>query len=419
MLCAIAVTVFTVTAWAQSDENTFTIKVEDVSAQRGDTVKVKVSTNENSGFTYLKIELSYDKDAMTLLNVENGEVASDMLPGNYYIWTSNENSTKNAVLTTLEFKVASNAEYKQHQVQAKVIECSNYDEENVTVNEEVGSINVTQATSSRPTGGTTVYYPASSTKYTVTFNLYLGAIKTVKVIDGNKVEAIADPILNGYEFAGWYSDEKFSKKFDFSTPIKSSQSLWAKWIRLNEWTDPYEDVKSGNWFYESVKQATVWGLVNGMSVNSFVPDAPLTRAMLTTILYRIAGSPEVEAKASFEDVTLNSWYAKAVTWASDNGIVNGVGNGMFAPDAYITREQMATMLFRYAEFINASGDEVISLSKEYTDFDMVSSYALSAIKWAVGKGIMNGDSETTLSPASKATRAQAAALIVRFVGFIK
>ena len=176
--------------------------------------------------------------------------------------------------------------------------------------------------------------------------------------------------------------------------------------------DNMDDVRDSDWFAQSVYYALKNGLMNGVSDTKFAPNDPMTRAMLVTVLWRYEGSPE-EGKNVFTDVPDGQWYAKAVAWAAENGIVGGVGDGKFDPNGNITREQMAAILFRYA---NKKGIDVTArgdLSK-FPDAGKVSDWAKDPIAWAVGAGIIGG-SDGKLLPQGSATRAQVATILMRFI----
>ena len=175
----------------------------------------------------------------------------------------------------------------------------------------------------------------------------------------------------------------------------------------------FSDVKKTDWFYDEVAFVVSEGVMNGTSKTEFNPNGTLTRAMVVTMLYRMENEPAVASADTFTDVSYGSWYYSAVEWAAKYGIVNGVGNGKFAPDTAITREQLAAILYRYTtEYKNnsASGGSFAGFS----DADKVSSYAETAMKWAVGEGIITGDGGK-LMPQGSATRAQAAAMFARFM----
>lgn len=176
----------------------------------------------------------------------------------------------------------------------------------------------------------------------------------------------------------------------------------------------FTDVGENDWFYENVKYVVENKLMNGISEDEFAPNNTLTRAMLVTVLYRHAGEPAVNKGIPFSDVDMDAWYANAVSWAKQNGIVNGVSETDFAPDANITREQIATIMFRYAQ---CKGMDVLTLEENlhFSDANEISEYAVSAINWAVGTGLINGKSATTLNPKDNATRAEIATILQRFI----
>ena len=172
----------------------------------------------------------------------------------------------------------------------------------------------------------------------------------------------------------------------------------------------FSDVKAGSWYHEAVDYALKAGLMNGMGDGKFDPDGSLTRAMLVTILYRAEGSPNVSGEANpFTDVKSGQWYTDAVIWAAHEGIVNGMTETTFAPNLKITREQIATILYRYAGSPKTDG----SLD-EFSDALTVSPYAIDAMRWSVEEGIING-MDGKLAPKDNATRAQIATLLMRYL----
>ena len=179
------------------------------------------------------------------------------------------------------------------------------------------------------------------------------------------------------------------------------------------WENPFTDVKEEDWFYEAVKYVVQKGLFAGTSETTFEPNLTMTRSMLVTVLYRLAGSPEVEGSSKFSDVAPNAYYTDAVIWATQNGIVGGYDNGQFGTNDPVSREQMATILYRYAQHMEYDVSLVKGLN-DYTDSNQVSSYAVRAMQWAVANGIINGTSSTTLSPQGSATRSQVAVILMRF-----
>jgi hypothetical protein len=177
--------------------------------------------------------------------------------------------------------------------------------------------------------------------------------------------------------------------------------------------EPFTDVDETDWFYDEVVYVYANGLMDGVGGNRFAPDTVTNRAMLATILYRLAGEPDVSGDLPFTDVAAGQWYTDAVLWAAQNGIVNGVAEGIFAPMNTLTREQLVTMLHRYAE---AEGYDVSAAAdlSGYPDAGKVLSYAQKAMSWAVAEGIVAGMDDGTLNPAGNATRAQIATILMRF-----
>ena len=177
--------------------------------------------------------------------------------------------------------------------------------------------------------------------------------------------------------------------------------------------DQFTDLDSSAWYHEGVDYVVSNGMMTGTSGTTFAPNSTTTRGMIVTILWRAAGMPAATESAGFRDVASGEWYADAVAWASENGIVNGVGNGLFAPNASITREQFASMMYRYAAYQGYDTSASADLSG-YADEGQISDYALQAMRWAVESGLLQGVGGSRLSPESSATRAQAATIMMRF-----
>ena len=181
----------------------------------------------------------------------------------------------------------------------------------------------------------------------------------------------------------------------------------------------FTDVKSDDWFSGAIEFVHKKNLMKGVSDNEFAPNENLSRAMIVTILYRMENEPSASFN-KFGDVNADEWYGAAVAWASENGIVNGVSENEFAPNDNLTREQMAAIIYRYIKFKGKDvsvGENTNILS--YTDAESVSEYAVEAICYAVGSGLMKGDSETTLNPSGTATRAETATIIMRLFGIME
>lgn len=176
---------------------------------------------------------------------------------------------------------------------------------------------------------------------------------------------------------------------------------------------PFTDVSTSDWFYDDVAFVYKNGLFSGTDSRSFSPNASMTRAMLVTVLYRLEGEPTVTGRSSFTDVRSGAYYEKSVIWAAANGIVTGTDSTSFSPDAKVTREQLAAILYRYAQYRKLDTDASAKLNS-FTDADSVSAYASEALGWAVSEGLINGASGK-LMPKGDATRAQVAAILHRFV----
>ena len=176
---------------------------------------------------------------------------------------------------------------------------------------------------------------------------------------------------------------------------------------------PFTDVRESDWFYDDVVFAYENGLFSGTSDTTFSPNTSMTRAMLVTVLYRLEGQPAVNGRSGFSDVQYNGYYEDAVTWAADNGIVNGISTSTFSPNANVTREQMAAILYRYAQYKKYNTAASSSLNS-FSDHASVSGYAVMPLQWAVAEKLING-SAGKLMPTGNATRAQVAAILHRFV----
>lgn len=181
--------------------------------------------------------------------------------------------------------------------------------------------------------------------------------------------------------------------------------------------NPFADVNAGDWFYRDVLFSYEKGLMSGMDAAAFAPYANTTRAQIAVIFYRMEGSPAVEGENSFADVVRGSgtaWFYDAVTWAQKNGIMGGYDNSSFAPNDPITREQLAAIFYRYAQYKGYDTTQGGMAIREFDDYESISDYAMSAMAWAVNTGLVKGDSNL-LYPNGTATRAELAALLHRFV----
>ena len=236
------------------------------------------------------------------------------------------------------------------------------------------------------------------------------------------------PEKEGYKFVGWYADEDLTKKID-EVYLTQDTTVYAKWEKIAEEVpeEPEEvketeetetisflDVKERDWFYEAVSYAVENGLMSGMSEDIFAPNTPLTREMLAVVLYNVEGQPESAEANTFTDVKGDMWYTDAILWANENGIVAGYDNGAYGVGDLITREQFATILYRYAQFKGYDTTQGGMAVREFSDYENISDYARPAMAWAVNAGIMGGMDDGTLMPQGKATRAEAATMLMNF-----
>ena len=204
-------------------------------------------------------------------------------------------------------------------------------------------------------------------------------------------------------------------KYTFTMP-NSKVSVDVTFVPEKQWTNPFVDVAEDAWYYDAVRYVNENSLMAGTSASTFEPDLTTTRGMIVTILYRLEGSPNIENEIwgyPFKDVDVNAYYATAVYWARMNGIVAGYSDELFGPNDTITREQMAAILYRYAQYKGCDTTAKADLSK-FADAAQVGSYAVEAIRWANAEGLVSGTSDTTLTPGGSSTRAQAAVILTRF-----
>ena len=177
---------------------------------------------------------------------------------------------------------------------------------------------------------------------------------------------------------------------------------------------PFTDVAEDAWYYGAVSYVAQRGLMTGVSSNVFTPDATLTRAQLVQILYALEGRPAVSSASAFTDVASGAWYANAVSWAAASGVASGVGSGAFGPNDPLTREQLALILYRYAQNQGYDTTQGGMAVREFADYASISNWALEAVQWAVNAGLISGTGNGMLSPNGTATRAQVAVILMQF-----
>lgn len=263
---------------------------------------------------------------------------------------------------------------------------------------------------------------------------------TAQTVDYNKTAAEpTKPTKAGYAFVGWYTDSALKNEYDFSAAVTDNITLYAKWYKLFINThkceyqcevclgcmdpncteivcrykcpgEPFADVAENEWYTKAIEYVYLNALMDGVTDTMFYPDKNVSRAMVVQVLYNLEGKPAVNSASLYTDVDSSEWYADAVAWASVKGIVEGY-NGKFNPLKDVTREQLAAILWRYAKYkgwdVSAESTSIIS----YTDAQSVSEYAVSAMKWAVGEGVIGGLPDSKLGPRNGATRAQLAQIL--------
>ena len=350
-----------------------------------------------------------------------------------------------------------------------------------------------------PEGGT--LQPGGEVEYTVTvtFDSQGGSqVPSQDITVGEPVSQPDDPTRTGYRFLGWYTAATGGARWDFTQPVTGDQTLYAQWaylppanpnykitigdtengtvtvnptaakegttvtitpvpdagyqvgtvsvtdrfgqaVAVDQQADgtytfvmpdgqvtvevtflqgeapdlPFSDVTESDWFYDAVTYAYENGLMDGVGAGLFAPNSETTRAQLVTILHRLAGQPAPSGDSGFSDVETGTWYTDAVAWAAQNGIVNGVSDTQFAPGDDITREQLAVILYRYATYQGYDVSQRADLSG-FVDAGTISTYAQEALSWASAQGLVLGFEDDSLRPQGNASRAQIAAVLMRF-----
>ena len=285
---------------------------------------------------------------------------------------------------------------------------------------------------------------------TVIFDANGGSVESefAQTVEG-KLESLPTPKRSGYRFEGWFDSKKGGKEVTANTIFAEDITIYAHWEKKSSGGSSSRGVSSikivasdnnkdnfsqidnedirdsyskkefadvhplSHWATEDIDYVYSKGLMAGTADNAFSPDVNVTRAMLATVLYRMEGKPAVNRSIPFGDVDMGAYYADAVVWAKQNGIVAGYSETSFGPDDSITREQIAAIIYRYAQY---KGMNVVTLEDNlhFADSKDISDYAVSAMNWAVGTGLMKGKSTTTINPKDNATRAEIAAILHRF-----
>ncbi len=223
----------------------------------------------------------------------------------------------------------------------------------------------------------------------------------------------------------WYVDDygnikKVSTMYDVKTKhvifTTNHLSLYAiGYDQTKTWVNPFDDVYSTAWYFEAIRYVNANKLMAGVTKDTFDPEGDMTRAMIITILYRLEKEPAVDTnRQQFSDVDKDTWYSYAITWAFDNGIIKGYDNNKFGPMDCITREQMSVILMNYAKYKNINTTQSRDISS-FTDSSQISDWALEAMQWAYQEGLISGKANNTLDARAKASRAEAAMVLKRFM----
>lgn len=364
------------------------VVVSDATGNAGETVEVVVRVEDNPGIISMALNVYYDRDKLALIKVEDGRLLPDSMFSESYAsypyyagWLdalATQDNVENGVLMVLTFKIADDCESGNTDISVAVKQQDIFDHD---FNEkafvtETGTVIISGKNETSSGGGGSSSGGGGGSS-------------------GSGASGGGSSEENGSSSDG--KDEA-----DENIPEEEVGSRY----------DDFADLDPNGWYRSYVEYMLENKYMDGISDSCFDPDGTVTRAQLVTILYRIAGAPTTAGLSNpFADVKGGSWYYDAVVWAAAGGIVNGVTDDRFAPDSNITREQLAVILYRCS---GASSPAENALNA-YSDKGDISSYAVDAMKWAVGSNIMNGLSETRLAPGATATRAQAAAMLVRYV----
>lgn len=297
----------------------------------------------------------------------------------------------------------------------------------ITVSNGASNVSISGNNISMLNGKLSIYFEESDSSFTVTF-LDGESVLSIRLVPAGGFILPAAPSKAGYDFKGWKSSADGAVyAAGKEVAIGADTTFTAQWSKKSggvvvpppaaqpdeELSLPFADVAEGQWFYEAVKYVYGAGLMDGVSATAFEPNSPITRGMIVTILWRLEGKPAAAGGGYFADVPASSYYAEAIAWAAECGIVDGYGDGIFAPNRNISREELAAILYRCAAYTGVDVSRKADLSA-YADAAEVSAWAADAMAWANAAGLITGQGEATLAPAATATRAEAAAILARY-----
>ena len=291
-----------------------------------------------------------------------------------------------------------------------------------SVSADVTKLTAKFAGGSSGSGGGGSSRKPSVTYYTLHFETNGGSAITDMREENNTRISLTKyvPTRHGYTFIGWYSDHNLTNQVS-EVSLTKNMTVYAGW-RADENPDivvnPFTDVSEKDWFYNDAMFVYKNGLMLGTSKTLFSPHGTVTRGMMATILWRMEGSLAPKGENSFTDVEAGRWYADAITWTTENGIFAGYSKDKFGPDDPITREQLTAIFYRYADYTGYKLTVTENLDK-FEDADKITDYAKMVMQWAVGNGLIKGQSENLLDPQGTATRAEIAAMLHRFIEKVK
>lgn len=369
-----------------------TVTIPDQTELVEDKYIISVDITDNPGFASLQIELFYNDDVLTCEKVLPGDVVKGMLTDSnpkaedekvsaILSVAGINNTTENGNLASFVFEKPKAANPKIEFVlvelmtaDGKKADCEVKVTDNYGEFEEVPEV-------TPPTDGSEEVTPPTD--------------------DGSQEE---NP--PGSSGGGSSSGGGVWKPSAPSTPDTGGNIIHDEEIKP---TITFSDV-TNHWASKYIKEAVTLGIVNGMPDGTFAPDKEMTRAEFATILWNMAENPKTEGTSTFNDVKSEDWYYKQIAWAFDKGYINGISNTEFNPNGIITREQAMTILYRYT-----GGPETKEQLEKFEDTEEISTFALSAMKWAVENKIISGVSESEIAPKMSATRAQLATIMVRYL----
>jgi uncharacterized repeat protein (TIGR02543 family) len=249
--------------------------------------------------------------------------------------------------------------------------------------------------------------------FTVSFETNGGnVISSQQVMEGKKLIVPTIPVKKDKNFVGWYADEKLTNEYVFDNLVGGNFTLYAKW--KNMWVNPFEDVEETDWFYEDIEYMCKRGFINGSSEKNFGVKELVSRALVITVLGRVNNINQNEYQESvFEDILPDDYCVSYANWAYENKIVLGVGNNKFMPNISVKRENFATILYRYLQFLNKSFSHDVDM--EFIDEDEISDYAKDAVKVLSEAGIIEGREGKMFDPKSNIAKFELAAIFRRFI----